>query len=118
MHTYRCVSQMQTGKVVQTHAVCAYQPHPLQSKSRLARGLQWVGLACIHTDTVCVNVPLLSQMQTGTWTAADNLYQLRATRRGNLVSSVGNGLIAVWKPNNGKLLHQIRGVLVKESCVT
>ena len=45
--------------------------------------------------------------QTTTWN--ENLFQLRATRHGNLVTSVGPGTLHLWRPSTGKLLSHIRG---------
>ena len=46
-------------------------------------------------------------MQTTTWN--ESLFQLKATRRGHLVSSVGSGTLHLWRPSTGKLLSHIRG---------
>ena len=42
-----------------------------------------------------------------TWN--ENLHQLKSTHRGNLVTSTGAGLVTLWKPTHGKLLHSLRG---------
>ena len=39
---------------------------------------------------------------------SDSLYQLRPTRRGNLVTSVGQGLVSLWRPTYGKLIHPLK----------
>lgn len=54
-----------------------------------------------------LHVPLLLCLQTTTWN--ENLFQLHATHRGNLVTSVGPGTIQLWRPSTGKLLAHIRG---------
>ena len=46
-------------------------------------------------------------LQTTTWN--ESLFQLRATRGGNLVSSMGAGIIHLWRASTGKFLSQIRG---------
>lgn len=50
---------------------------------------------------------MLFWLQTTTWN--ENLFQLHATHRGNLVTSVGPGIIQLWRPSTGKLLAHIRG---------
>jgi WD repeat-containing protein 81 len=56
-----------------------------------------------------------SVVQTTTWN--ENLFQLHATRRGNLVTSVGPGTMHLWRPSTGKLLSHIRGQSSTTHCL-
>ena len=46
-------------------------------------------------------------MQSTTWN--ENLFQMCSTSRGNLVTSVGNGLLSLWRPTHGKLIYHLKG---------
>ena len=50
-----------------------------------------------------------------TWN--ETLHQLRSTPRGNLITSAGNGLLGLWKPAYGKLLHLLRGQSTVTQCL-
>ncbi len=58
-----------------------------------------------------LGVPLCSNfvfnVQSTTWN--ENLLQMKATGRGNLVTSVGSGLLSLWRPTHGKLLYHLKG---------
>jgi len=47
----------------------------------------------------------------------DSLYQIRPTRRGNMVASVGQGLLSLWRPTHGKLVHPIKGPAHAAACM-
>ena len=68
----------------------------------------WLSLRLRHVTTYNFN---LQQ----TWN--ETLHQLKATPRGNLVTSAGNGLLALWKPAYGKLLHSLRGQSGATQCL-
>jgi WD repeat-containing protein 81 len=40
---------------------------------------------------------------------SENLFQLKITERGNILTSVGNGMISLWKPT-GRVLNHFRGL--------
>lgn len=45
-------------------------------------------------------------LQTTTWN--DSLLQLKSTQRGNLIASVGTGILSLWRPTHGQFLHPLR----------
>lgn len=50
-----------------------------------------------------------------TWN--ESLHQIQSTPRGNLITSAGNGLLGLWKPAYGKLLHLLRGQSSVTQCL-
>jgi len=54
-------------------------------------------------------------VQSSSWN--ESLFQLKATRRGNLVSSVGSGLLTLWKPAQARLMHHLRGQSSSTHCL-
>ena len=42
---------------------------------------------------------------------------MKATARGSLVTSVGNGLLSLWRPTHGKLVYHLKGQSSTTNCL-
>lgn len=63
---------------------------------------------------VCNDAHLVCLIQ-NTWN--ENLLQIKATRKGNLVTSVGSGLLSLWRPTHGRFLYHLQGQSHSTSCL-
>ena len=60
-------------------------------------------------------VQCVCTLQSTTWN--ESLLQMKATGHGNLVTSVGSGLISLWRPANGKLIYHLKGQSNTTNCL-
>lgn len=42
---------------------------------------------------------------------------MKATSRGNLVTSVGSGVLSLWKPTHGRLIYHLKGQSHTTNCL-
>lgn len=53
--------------------------------------------------------------QNTTWN--ESLLQMKPTCHGNLVTSVGSGLLSLWRPTHGKLIYHLTGQSNATNCL-